>query len=390
MAFHSAETAGSIHVLCNWEYADASARTGATGLVAADVGKAAKQLDNDTFWVLTNHSPVTWTQLGGNDADAIHKSVAAEINGLTAKSTPIGADLLLIEDSAASNAKKKTTFAGISHTLLADKGSNTHAQIDSHLGSTSNPHSVTYTQAGAAAASHTHTESQITDLNHTDANAIHKTTSAEISGLTDKASPVAADVLVIEDSAASFAKKKVSISNLPGGVDTTAIHKATSAEISAMTEKTTPVNADLFVIEDSAASNAKKKLQIGNLPVAYVNSGASEAESSTTSSSFQQKLRVTFTATSGVRYLIMWYFELGKAADEDCEGRVQLNDTTTICTPYFKNLPYATRYNDGCGGFYLSSSLSGTVNVDADYRAAYGAGSAYIRAARLSVYRVNN
>ena len=45
-----------------------------------------------------------------------------------------------------------------------------------------------------------------------------------------------------------------------------AIHDNVAAEISAVTEKTTPVAADLLLIEDSAASNAKKRLQIGNLP----------------------------------------------------------------------------------------------------------------------------
>ena len=35
----------------------------------------------------------------------------------------------------------------ISHTALTDKGTNTHAQIDTHLGSTSNPHSTTLQQA---------------------------------------------------------------------------------------------------------------------------------------------------------------------------------------------------------------------------------------------------
>lgn len=51
------------------------------------------------------------------------------------------------------------------------------------------------------------------------------------------------------------------------GVDTTAIHTDESAEISTVTEKTTPVSADLLIIEDSAAGNVKKKVQIGNLPV---------------------------------------------------------------------------------------------------------------------------
>jgi len=48
--------------------------------------------------------------------------------------------------------------------------------------------------------------------------------------------------------------------------DIDAIHKTTSAEISTITEKTTPASNDLLVIEDSADSNSKKRLKIGNLP----------------------------------------------------------------------------------------------------------------------------
>lgn len=49
------------------------------------------------------------------------------------------------------------------------------------------------------------------------------------------------------------------------GSDTTAIHDDTANEISAITEKTSPVSGDLFIIEDSAASNVKKRLTYGNL-----------------------------------------------------------------------------------------------------------------------------
>lgn len=50
------------------------------------------------------------------------------------------------------------------------------------------------------------------------------------------------------------------------GSDATAIHGNVAGEISALTEKTTPVSADLIVVEDSADSNNKKKVQVGNLP----------------------------------------------------------------------------------------------------------------------------
>ena len=50
------------------------------------------------------------------------------------------------------------------------------------------------------------------------------------------------------------------------GSDTTAIHRTAAYEIASIVEKTTPVSADLLLIEDSAAGNLKKSVQVGNLP----------------------------------------------------------------------------------------------------------------------------
>lgn len=50
------------------------------------------------------------------------------------------------------------------------------------------------------------------------------------------------------------------------GTDSDAIHDNVAGEISAITEKASPVDADLVIIEDSADSNNKKKAQLGNLP----------------------------------------------------------------------------------------------------------------------------
>lgn len=48
--------------------------------------------------------------------------------------------------------------------------------------------------------------------------------------------------------------------------DTDAIHSGSSGEITALTEKVTPVSADVLIIEDSANGNIKRKVQISNLP----------------------------------------------------------------------------------------------------------------------------
>ena len=48
-----------------------------------------------------------------------------------------------------------TTWVTLSHTVLGDIGTNTHAQIDTHIASTANPHSVTKAQVGLTNADDT-------------------------------------------------------------------------------------------------------------------------------------------------------------------------------------------------------------------------------------------
>ncbi len=53
------------HRIENWVYATAAARTGATGLITGDVGKIAFQTDTGEYWRLTA-IPSTWVQVGGS------------------------------------------------------------------------------------------------------------------------------------------------------------------------------------------------------------------------------------------------------------------------------------------------------------------------------------
>jgi hypothetical protein len=159
------------------------------------------------------------TGAGGSDADAIHDNVAAEISVITEKASPIAADLMLIEDSEDSNNKKRIQIGN-------------------------------FPASGGA-----------------DSDAIHDNVAAEISTITEKASPIAADLMLIEDSEDSNNKKRIQIGNFPasGGADSDAIHDNVAAEISVVTEKASPIAADLVLIEDSEDSNNKKRLQLGNL-----------------------------------------------------------------------------------------------------------------------------
>lgn len=68
---------------------------------------------------------------------------------------------------------------------------------------------------GASRSAHHHSEADVTDLTHSDTAAIHDNVAGEINAITAKTSVAASDVFIIEDSAASNAKKKVTGANLP-------------------------------------------------------------------------------------------------------------------------------------------------------------------------------
>ncbi len=53
--------AAGFKVPWSFDYADSTARLAATGFVAADVGTFAIQRSDDTMWVLTGYSPITWS-----------------------------------------------------------------------------------------------------------------------------------------------------------------------------------------------------------------------------------------------------------------------------------------------------------------------------------------
>ncbi|HEY7117525.1 MAG TPA: hypothetical protein VH475_13135 [Tepidisphaeraceae bacterium] len=67
MSFHGTiSSPEDLHRSYAWDYADATARTAATGFASTDVGKSARQLDNNSIWMLTDDSPITWVQVGGS------------------------------------------------------------------------------------------------------------------------------------------------------------------------------------------------------------------------------------------------------------------------------------------------------------------------------------
>lgn len=203
--------------------------------------------------------------IGVTDNDAIHDNVAGEIILVTEKATPVSADVILIEDSADTNNKKRVQIgnlpAGAASSLdIASLTTEVPATGDlfvfDDVSDSNNNKKVTL-------------DNLLDNSFVNDQDAIHDNVASEISAITAKATPVGADFILIEDSADSNNKKSVTLTNLLDNAvvnDQDAIHDNVASEISAITAKGTPTAADFLLIEDAADSNNKKRITIGDLP----------------------------------------------------------------------------------------------------------------------------
>lgn len=229
----------------------------------------------------------------------------------------------------------------------------------------------------------------------TDDDAIHDDVTGEINAITAKSSLVSNDVFLIEDSAAAYAKKKVTVANLPGGVDTTAIHKATAAEISAITQKNTPVDADLLLIEDSAASNVKKRIEIGDLPggggggiFSEFQSAINESVGSTTSTSWQQRLRITITPATEGQYILILHAQTYCSSSSALNAswmQLELDDTTQLGVNAYTGTTLHASHT-----FLWTGTLSAATHTfDLDWCRQGTTTTAYIKGARMMLYRVD-
>lgn len=70
------KTVDGIHIPYSFEYATAAARLAATGFVAQDNGKLARQLDDNSLWMLVDAINVTWAQI------TLTSTLLAKINSL--------------------------------------------------------------------------------------------------------------------------------------------------------------------------------------------------------------------------------------------------------------------------------------------------------------------
>ncbi len=83
---HSDLSTGVIHIVYNWTYANAAARTGATGFISGDIGKLARQTDTNALYMLTATTP-TWVAVGGGGGGGGNTITVGALASLPAAST---------------------------------------------------------------------------------------------------------------------------------------------------------------------------------------------------------------------------------------------------------------------------------------------------------------
>ncbi|MHA1288992.1 MAG: hypothetical protein ACTSPB_16495, partial [Candidatus Thorarchaeota archaeon] len=156
MTWHKDATPPDVHIPYAFTYANQTARENATGLVATDVGKFARQTDDDTIWMLTDESPVTWvsvgeagggTFLGLTDTPSSYSGEGGKV--VAVKATVDGLEFVEVDFDEFQNHIDTTAIHffeyDIDHRNIQYVGTNTHDEIDAHISdSTSNPHMVDF------------------------------------------------------------------------------------------------------------------------------------------------------------------------------------------------------------------------------------------------------
>ena len=157
----------------------------------------------------------------------------------------------------------------------------------------------------------------------------------------------------------------------------------------------TPHSAFNFVgsgvtVTDAGAGVADVTVSGGGIYGSEFQQASSDTESSTTATTFQQKLRMTTSSLPSGTYRVAWYYEWKHTnTSHDFVGQVEINDIITIMEHKEEPQDSGDSQYHSHGGFYYHTG-SGILNVDIDYsRSSSAGGTAYIRRARLEIWRLS-
>jgi hypothetical protein len=118
----------NLHRAHAFEYADAAARGAAGGFAAVDVGKLARQLDDNSLWMLVDESPATWVQQTAGGAGGYTDEQAQDAVGAMLADT---ASINLTYTDATPELKADAVFGTATGTVA--EGNHAHAGIATGL-----------------------------------------------------------------------------------------------------------------------------------------------------------------------------------------------------------------------------------------------------------------
>lgn len=138
----------------------------------------------------------------------------------------------------------------------------------------------------------------------------------------------------------------------------------------------------------SAERTALNNLILAHTPLADIGDGLyadSTSLSSSTRTSYQQKLRLSMSGVCAGEYFVRWAYTIGNTdPSKPTLVKVEIDDTTVLGEHGDVLNSKAIRYKS-FSGFAKVNLTGGTHNIDIDYACTVYGGSAYITNARLWV-----
>lgn len=144
------------------------------------------------------------------------------------------------------------------------------------------------------------------------------------------------------------------------------------------------LNFEGFDIDDTVSGTATVKCLFGS----WYGYTLEEDQSSTSSTSWQQKARFSANAVPTGIYRVAWYYEWNYDSQwRDFQARVQVDDTTTLAEQVEEPADSGSDQWHPASGFGYVSLAEGNHYVDIDYRASDTGDVSSIRNARIEFWR---
>lgn len=347
-ALHKNLPIAEVHCPISFEYASQVARESATGLVANDVRKFARQTDDDSLWMLISYSPVLWVAVGGGTGGTGAKYLFVSALKASAGTIAIG---------------KPVYIAGCSTAPLVEL-----AKADS---------------AGTMPAIGI-TASQITD---------------SVPGVV-----ILRGRLDGVDTSGWTILNNLYISSATAGLLTTTRPTGTALIQNIAQVVKVDGSAGILCVHGNGLANDLPNLPPGKIWIGDANSypqsgdvifgsqltaAKSDSESSVSgTTAWQQKLSTGALSLPDGTYRIEWYAELKNSSiSDDILFRVQRNNTETLGDLNIEGKDNTNYFP--VSGFDILTLSAGSHTFDIDYAIETTLMTGYIRRARITVWRMS-